>query len=235
MLKNRLPRRDVLRMGGGLAAGLGAGRLLGASPVAAQDTPILLRLAWWGSAERHERTYEAMALFEETHPGITVTSEVATFDGHFDKLAVQTASGEAPDVFQMSGQYILDYAGRGALLDLNQFIPDIIDVSAWDEGTKNLGLIDGVMAGLTIGVDSYAIIFDEEVMAEIGIEMPETMTWDEFATLANEVSAALGEGKYGTEDAGGGYEAFETFVRLAPKNDPDIKRAKDAISELKRR
>jgi multiple sugar transport system substrate-binding protein len=217
MLKNRLPRRDILRMGGGLAAGLGAGQLLGASRAAAQDTPILLRLAWWGSAERHERTYEAMALFEETHPGITVTSEVATFDGHFDKLAVQTASGEAPDVFQMSGQFILDYAERGALLDLNQFIPDIIDVSSWDEGTRNLGLIDGVMAGLTIGVDSYAIIFDEEVMAEIGIEMPESMNWDEFATLANEVSAALGEGKYGTEDAGGGYEAFETFVRQRGK------------------
>lgn len=99
----KLHQRDVLRLGGGVAAGLGAGRLVGTAPESAQDAPIVPRLAWWGSAERHERTYEAMALFEELHPGITVTSEVASFDGHFDKLAVQTAGGEAPDVYQMSG------------------------------------------------------------------------------------------------------------------------------------
>lgn len=215
---SRLPRRDVLRLGGAFAVGLGANRLPGLElTAAAQDAPILLRLAWWGSAERHERTYEAMALFEETHPGITVTSEVATFDGHFDKLAVQTASGEAPDVFQMSGQFILDYAGRGALLDLNQFIPDVIDTSAWDEGTLSLGLIDGEMAGLTIGVDSYALIYDEVLLGEAGMEMPEQLNWEEFAAYTTELSAALGEGRYGTEDAGGGYEAFETFLRQRGK------------------
>lgn len=213
----KLHRRDMLRLGGGVAAGLGTGRLAGINPVLAQDAPILLRLAWWGSAERHERTYEATALFEELHPGITVTSEVASFDGHFDKLAVQTAGGEAPDVFQMSGQYILDYAERGALLDLNQFVPDIIDLSSWDEGSRNLGVINDQMAGIVIGVDTYAIIFDEEVFAEAGIEMPENQTWEEFATMASELTAALGDGRFGTEDAGGSYEAVETFLRQRGK------------------
>jgi multiple sugar transport system substrate-binding protein len=212
-----LHRRDALRLGAGMAAGLGAGRFVVPNLAAAQDAPVLLRLAWWGSAERHERTYEALALFEEQYPGVTVTSEVASFDGHFDKLAVQTAGGEAPDVFQMSGQYILDYAARGTLLDLNQFVPDIIDLSTWDEGSRDLGVIDGVMAGIVIGVDTYAIIFDEEVFAEAGIEMPQQQTWAEFATMANDLAAALGEGRYGTEDAGGSYEAIETFLRQRGK------------------
>lgn len=216
-LKRQIHRRDAIRLCGGAAAGLGAARLLGPAAAIAQDAPVLLRLAWWGSAERHERTYEAMTLFEELYPNIKVTSEVASFDGHFDKLAVQTAGGEAPDVFQMSGQYILDYAARNTLLDLNQFVPDIIDLSAWDAGTRDLGLINGVMAGLVIGVDTYAIIYDEEVFAEAGIEMPETQTWEEFATMAGELAAALGEGRYGTEDAGGSYEAVETFVRQRGK------------------
>ncbi len=216
-LNLQVHRRDVIRLGGSIAAGLGAARLLGPAQAIAQDAPVLLRLAWWGSAERHERTYEAMTLFEELYPNIKVTSEVASFDGHFDKLAVQTAGGEAPDVFQMSGQYILDYAARNALLDLNQFVPDIIDLSAWDEGTRDLGLINGVMAGLVIGIDTYAIIYDEEVFAEAGIEMPQTQTWEEFATMATELAAALGDGSFGTEDAGGSYEAVETFVRQRGK------------------
>ncbi len=213
-MTHRMHRRNLLQLAGVAAVGLGG---LPLSPVGAQDQPVLLRLAWWGSAERHERTYEALALFEERYPNIRVTSEVASFDGHFDKLAVQIAGGEAPDVFQMSGQYILDYAGRGALLDLNQFVPDVIDLSGWDPGTRDLGLIDGELAGIVIGIDTYAIIFDEEVFAEAGIEMPETVTWEEFATLAKDLAAALGEGHWGTEDAGGSYEALETFVRQRGK------------------
>lgn len=213
-MTHRMHRRNLLQLAGVAAVGLGG---LPLSPVGAQDQPVLLRLAWWGSAERHERTYEALALFEERYPNIRVTSEVASFDGHFDKLAVQIAGGEAPDVFQMSGQYILDYAGRGALLDLNQFVPDVIDLSDWDPGTRDLGLIDGELAGIVIGIDTYAIIFDEEVFAEAGIEMPETVTWEEFATLAKDLAAALGEGHWGTEDAGGSYEALETFVRQRGK------------------
>jgi multiple sugar transport system substrate-binding protein len=210
----RMHRRSLLQLAGVAAVGLGG---LPLSPVGAQDQPIFLRLAWWGSAERHERTYEALALFEELNPNIKVTSEVATFDGHFDKLAVQIAGGEAPDVFQMSGQYILDYAGRGALLDLAPFVPDVIDLSDWDAGTRDLGLIDGKMAGIVIGIDTYAIIFDEEVFAEAGIEMPDSLTWDEFATLANDLAAALGDGRWGAEDAGGSYEALEAFVRQRGK------------------
>lgn len=213
-MTHRMHRRNLLQLAGVAAVGLGG---LPLSTVGAQDQPVLLRLAWWGSAERHERTYEALALFEERYPNIRVTSEVASFDGHFDKLAVQIAGGEAPDVFQMSGQYILDYAGRGALLDLNQFVPDVIDLSDWDPGTRDLGLIDGELAGIVIGIDTYAIIFDEEVFAEAGIEMPETVTWEEFATLAKDLAAALGEGHWGTEDAGGSYEALETFVRQRGK------------------
>ncbi len=213
-MTHRMHRRSLLQLAGVTAVGLSG---ISLSPVGAQDQPILLRLAWWGSAERHERTYEALALFEERYPNIKVTSEVATFDGHFDKLAVQIAGGEAPDVFQMSGQYILDYAGRGALLDLNQFVPDVIDLSDWNEGTRDLGLIDGSMAGIVIGIDTYAIIFDEEAFAEAGIEMPESITWDEFATLAKDLAAALGEGHWGTDDAGGSYEALETFVRQRGK------------------
>ena len=68
-------------------------------------------MAWWGSEERHQRTIEALDLFAEVNPNVAeVTPEIGTFDSHFDKLAVQTAGGNAPDVFQMSGQYINEYA-----------------------------------------------------------------------------------------------------------------------------
>jgi multiple sugar transport system substrate-binding protein len=177
-----------------------------------------LRMAWWGSDERHQRTLQALELFSQQNPEITVSSEVGTFDSHFDKLAVQTAGGNAPDVFQMSGQLINEYAARGTLLDLNQFIPTGIDTSAWDSSVTSHGLINGSMAGLPIGLDAYTICYDAAKMAEFGLEMPGAdVTWEAFAAFATQVAQTVGNGYFGVADAGGRYEPLETLVRQRGK------------------
>ncbi len=212
----RIARRDLIKassaLAGASALGLSFGRL-------ASALEVTLRMAWWGSEERHQRTIEALDLFAEVNPNVAeVTPEIGTFDSHFDKLAVQTAGGNAPDVFQMSGQYINEYAARGALLDLNQYIPDIIDVSGWDESVTQHGLINGVMAGLPIGLDAYTVCYDATVIEENGFEVPAVdWSWDDFAEWATNISETMGEGYYGTGDAGGRYEPLETFVRQRGK------------------
>jgi len=210
----QIGRRNLLKATGGAAAAAS----LGAFSTSRAQEVTTLRMAWWGSETRHERTIAAFELFSQKYPDLRVTPEIATFDAQFDKLAVQTAGGNAPDVFQMSGQFILEYAARGALLDLNQFVPDVIDISSWDENAKNYGVIEGKMAGLPIGVDAYALVYDETVLGEAGLEIPsEDWTWEEFADFVTEVSEAKGEGFYGTGDAGGRYEPLETFVRQRGK------------------
>lgn len=36
----------------------------------AAEEPVTLRVAWWGSQARHDKTMEAIAKFEEKNPGI---------------------------------------------------------------------------------------------------------------------------------------------------------------------
>ena len=56
------------------------------------DTPeqslekIELRMSWWGSQERHDKTLAAIELFEKQNPGVTITGEYSGFDGYMDKL-----------------------------------------------------------------------------------------------------------------------------------------------------
>jgi multiple sugar transport system substrate-binding protein len=210
----RLARRDLLKMTAAMAGASALGGL-GLNEASAATT---LRMAWWGSEERHQRTIEAFELFSEKYPDITVSPEIQSFDAHFDKLAVQTAGGNAPDVFQMSGQYINEYAARGALLDLTPFIPDPIDISTWDPKTTADGLINDQMVGLTIGIDAYTICYDVTALSELGLDVPgPEVTWEEFALFAGEVSAASGDGYYAVADAGGRYEPLETFVRQRGK------------------
>lgn len=211
---SRLNRRELGKYASMLAGGAALG-LSGYRPAYAQTT---LRFAWWGSEERHNRTIEALEVFSEKYPDIAVTPEIASFDDLFNKLAVQTAGGNAPDVMQMSGQYINEYSARGALLDLNQYIPDIIDLSGWDGLVVEHGLIDGQMTGIPIGLDAYTVLYDQTVLDEIGVEVPpDTWTWDEFAEFVTQVTEAKGDGYFGTTDSGGRYEALETFVRQRDK------------------
>jgi multiple sugar transport system substrate-binding protein len=207
-------RRDLLRASGVLAGAAAFGGLRVSRARAATE----LRMAWWGSDQRHQRTIQALELFSQQNPDITVSSEVGTFDSHFDKLAVQTAGGNAPDVFQMSGQLINEYAARGALLDLNQFIPSGIDTSTWDTSVTSHGLINGAMAGLPIGLDAYTICYDTTTLAEHNLEMPGAdVTWEDFASFATQVAQTVGDGYFGVADAGGRYEPLETFVRQRGK------------------
>jgi multiple sugar transport system substrate-binding protein len=107
-MTRRIARRDALKaMGGALAA-----TTIGATSVRQVRAQTNLRFAWWGSDERHQRTYEALDLFQELHPDIVVMPEISSSNEYRDKLAVQVSGGQAPDVIQMSGQYILEYADR---------------------------------------------------------------------------------------------------------------------------
>jgi multiple sugar transport system substrate-binding protein len=42
--------------------------------VSAEDQ-IELRIAWWGSQSRHERTIKVIEMFMQEHPNITITYE----------------------------------------------------------------------------------------------------------------------------------------------------------------
>ena len=74
-----------------------------AEPAAAEpagDEPIELRIAWWGSQNRHDRTIEVIEMFEEMHPNIDVVYEFSGWDDHWTKMATQAAGGNLPDIMQ---------------------------------------------------------------------------------------------------------------------------------------
>src|SRR5262245_60888995 len=62
--------------------------------------PVNLRLAWWGSQDRHDRTIKVIKLFEQTYPNITITYEFAGFQDYWVKMNTQAAGKSLPDVIQ---------------------------------------------------------------------------------------------------------------------------------------
>ena len=65
---------------------------------------IELRVAWWGSQDRHNRTLGAIELFEKKYPDIRVEAEFSSWNGYWERIAAQAAGGNLPDVFQQDMQ-----------------------------------------------------------------------------------------------------------------------------------
>ena len=117
MSGSNVSRRAVIGAGlGGAALGI-----LGDFPAAAQSE-VRLRMFWWGSKERAERTDKVNKLYQQNNAGLTITGESLGWNDYWPRLATQTAGRNAADVLQMDYRYIFEYARRGALLPLDDFL-----------------------------------------------------------------------------------------------------------------
>jgi multiple sugar transport system substrate-binding protein len=170
-----------------------------------------LRMMWWGSDVRHALTNEAVEAFHEQHD-VSVETEFMGWDGYWDRIATLVAGGNAPEVMQQDYRYLSEYAGRGAIIPMDEFVPDPLGVDDWPDEILGSGILSDQLFGVPWAVNTQALIYDPEALEEAGLELPDTTTWtwDEFADFAQEISDNTDENTYGVADAGG----WEPFLDL---------------------
>lgn len=197
--------------GGGAGSG-GSGDASGgsASPGAGASSPatgtnqeqVELRIMWWGDQKRADITQKALRKFEEKYPHIKVIGEFAPSSSYFDKLNTLLASGTAPDVFFLGGNYI-DYADKGVLLDLGPYVGKQLDLSDMDPALIQYGTYKGKLYHISAGANSRGILVNASMFEKAGIPLPQDdWTWEDFARISKEISQKLGDGYYGTYQFG---------------------------------
>jgi len=168
----------------------------------AAPEPVELRIMWWGDQTRADLTNQALRKFEEKYPHIKVVGEFAPSSSYFDKLNTLLASGTAPDVFFLGGNYI-DYADKDVLLDLNQFVGQELDLSDMDKGLIEYGTYKGALYNLSAGANSRGMLVNATMFKNAGMPVPtDDWTWEDFARISVEISQKLGKGYYGTYQFG---------------------------------
>lgn len=153
---------------------------------------ITLKFTWWGSQSRHDYTQKILDAYTAEHPNITFEPVPAGWDGYFDKLSTEAASGSMPDIVQMDYLYISTYAKNNSIADLQPYIDDkTIDVSGIDESLLNSAKINGKMAGLVLSTSLVTFPYNPEVLQKAGVEEPESgWTWDEFIAMNQKLKEA---------------------------------------------
>ena len=162
-------------------------------PVVPAKGDVTIRLNWWGGDARIKATEKAVKGFEKEHPNIHVDTEYADWTGYWDKLAVQSAGGNAPDVMQMDELYLAFYGSMDALLDLNK-TSKYLDLSTMDKSLKTMGQVEGKQVAAPAATSQYGVIVNNDLLDSLDLTLPDTdhWTWDEFGDFAKQVSDKSG-------------------------------------------
>lgn len=150
---------------------------------------ITLRFSWWGGEERLAATLDVIKQFEELNPNIKIEPEYGSSDGYADKLATQLASGTAPDIIQIDPGLMpaLVSDETSYFLDLNT---SSFDFSNFDENYYKLrinGFYDGKQLGIPTGISGGAVLVNQGLADQIGIDFHTQYTWDDIFDWAKKV------------------------------------------------
>lgn len=177
-------------------------------PGAAGTGVVNLRVSWWGGESRHALWNKVLDTFEQQNPNIKVSREFTDYNAYWDRLATQTAGGNAPDVIMQVMHKFAEYAQRGQMMNLDPLINSgKINLSDWGQGIIDSGKYNGTTYMVSYGNTSNAIMYNKTMLDRLGLSVRSFMTWEEFEAKANEIQRKLPSGVWAIEDLGG-YDYF---------------------------
>jgi multiple sugar transport system substrate-binding protein len=137
---------------------------------------------------------KSIALFEKSHPGITVSVEQIPYTDYEAKLTTEFASGAGPDVFWVNTPFLAQFEQAGVMLNLAPLIKKYnVDMSIYRPALIALHSHDGAIYGLPKDWDTEGIFYNKTYFAEHHIQIPANLNWNpvnggSFLTLAEEAT-----------------------------------------------
>lgn len=155
---------------------------------------MILRVAWWGSQQRHERTIRVLQMFEQENPNVTVYYDFANWEDYWTKLTTMAAGNNLPDVMQQDYQYLREWAGRGLIVALDeQAAKDQLDFSGVPESSLRGGRIGGKLYGVNLGDNSLCMMLDADAFIRAGLALPsDRWTWADWERICLTLTERLG-------------------------------------------
>lgn len=149
-----------------------------------------LTFSFWGNDERAAKYKQAIDLFQEANPTITVTTSFAAWADYWSQRATEAAGSSLPDVFQMDLAYLSQFGGTHQLLKLDSYLGNGLDVSGVDESLLPSGQLDDATYAIPIGANAFALYLNSTLLTQLGISAPaETQTWAQYQAWLTEAAA----------------------------------------------
>ncbi len=180
--------------------------------------PVTIRFVWWGNDDRAKATNSAVQLFEQRNPTIKVQTEYSAYDAYYQKLSTQIAGGAAPDLLQIDRANLGEYAGRHALLNLNQYLGKTVKADQIAPELLAGGKVSGSQYAIPGGQLTQMLVYDPAKFTSAGVQPPTggSWSWSRFADDMAKVDTATGVP--GTTDFGWAVDWFEVWLHQHGKS-----------------
>jgi multiple sugar transport system substrate-binding protein len=166
----------------------------GQGPVPDPSSPVTIRFASWVGNERGMK--EIYKQFQQEHPNITVKFEDIPAEEASRKLTAQIAGGNPPDAAYMDAGTTADFASRGALVNLDNYIErSEYDQDDYVEAFKASAMYEDSMYAIPFDGESTGLFYRTDMFEAAGIAEP-PKTWEEFEATAQKLTNP-GERQYG--------------------------------------
>ncbi|MEU8754756.1 sugar ABC transporter substrate-binding protein [Streptomyces chartreusis] len=163
-------------------------------------------LTVWAMGTEGEKLGDVAKEYEKTHSNITVKVTPIGWDLAHQKLVAAAAAGKLPDVVQMGGTYLGEFADMGVLepVDTKTFKEGDFFPAAWQQGSY-----DGKTYGVPWYVDTRVLFYRTDLATKAGIKKaPATMAELQSAAAAYQEKAGA---KWGLSVQPRGLDTVQSF------------------------
>jgi multiple sugar transport system substrate-binding protein len=158
----------------------------GAGPVAEPKQPVTITFASWVGKERGMKALYKK--FQAAHPNITVKFVDIPSEEAGRKLTTQIAGGNPPDSAYLDAGTIADFASRGALVKLDDYVKRSgTNADDFVEAFRRSAEFDGSLFALPFDGESTGLFYRTDLFKAAGITEP-PKTWDEFQQDAEKLT-----------------------------------------------
>ncbi len=185
-----------------------------ATDAASPDVSYQGPLEWWhlgyapgGETATSQLVDDAVAAYENSHPGIDITVTGIPFsDEGLARLDTAIAAGSGPDIFRIASDRLPGYGSQGVLSPIDDYLSDE------DRADIIPNLLEGVAyEGQHLAwpqwVPPIGFYLNNQLLTDAGIEIPDSSwTVDQFVQMANDLS-------------GDGVHGFATYMGTASVNE----------------
>lgn len=179
------------------------------SDAATPDESVTGTVTFWNGygADGDEITTfrnDVLPAFQAAYPNVTVETQEIPYDDLRQKLVAGIAGGVLPDVLRADIIWVPEFADQGALLALDEEMPDFADLAATVfPGPLSTNKYGDHYYGLPLDTNTRIIFSNDALLEQAGITAKLT-TVDEFEAALAAVKETLGPDVFGYAEGGTG-------------------------------
>ena len=176
---------------------------------------VEIRAVLYGYPQWYGWLDDLKASFEVANPGVTVNQEYVSTQEMREKLAVDVAGGDPPEVASMDAPDVIDFASLGHLESVSKWISDE-ELAKYHSASFEGITIDGELFALPSALWVDSIIVRQDLIEEAGFKVEDIRTWDDLLEVSR--ATTIDKDGDGTIDQYGGLpfngkSAFEVWYR----------------------